>query len=53
MVSEVISPYFPLPSPMKCHGDVTGNWDFFKQQWFYYEIATSLDKRDESVRLAT
>ena len=38
---------------MKCQGDVAGNWDFFKQQWSDYEIATGLDKRDESVRLAT
>ena len=50
---QVISPNFPLPSPMKCHGDVTGNWDFFKQQWSDYETATGLDKREESVRLAT
>ena len=38
---------------MKCHGDVAGNWDFFKQQWSDYEIATGLDKREETVRLAT
>ncbi|KAL9985245.1 hypothetical protein ACROYT_G007622 [Oculina patagonica] len=44
---------FPLPHAMKCHGDVVGNWDFFKQQWSDYEIATGLDKREESVRLAT
>ena len=50
---QVISPNFLLPSPMKCHGDVTGNWDFFKQQWSDYETAKGLDKREESVRLAT
>ncbi|PFX28376.1 Retrovirus-related Pol polyprotein from transposon 17.6 [Stylophora pistillata] len=50
---QVISPNFPLPSPKKCHGDATGNWEFFKQQWCDYEIATGLDKREESVRLAT
>ena len=50
---QVISPNFSLPSPMKCHGDVTGNWDFFKQQWSDYETVTGLDKREESVRLAT
>ena len=38
---------------MKCHGDVTGIWDFFKQQWSDYETAIGLDKREESVRLAT
>ena len=50
---QVISPNFPPPSPMKCHGDVTGNWDLFKQQWSDYETATGLDRREESVRLAT
>ena len=50
---QVISSNFPLPSPMKCHGDVTGNWDFFKQQWCDYEKATGLDKREETVCLAT
>ena len=50
---QVISPNFLLPSPMKCHGDVTGNWDFLKQQWSAYETAKGLDKREESVRLAT
>ena len=50
---QVISPNFSLPSSMKCHGDVTGNWDFFKQQWSDYETVTGLDKREESVRLAT
>ena len=28
-------------------------WDFFKQQWSDYETAIGLDKREESVRLAT
>ena len=50
---QVISPNFPLPSAMKCHGDVAGNWDVFKQQWSDYKIATGLDKREETVRLAT
>ena len=49
----IIAPNFPLPSSMKCQGDIAGNWDFFKQQWSDYEIATGLDKRDESVRLVT
>ena len=50
---QSIAPNFSLPSSMKCQGDVAGNWDFFKQQWSDYEIATGLDKRDASVRLAT
>ena len=52
-VPQVIPCNFPLPHAMKCHGDVVGNWDFFKQQWSDYEIATGLDKPEESVRLAT
>ena len=50
---QIIAPNFPLPSSMKCQGDIAGTWDFFKQQWSDYEIATGLDKRDESVRLMT
>ena len=52
-VPQVYPHNFPLPHAMKCHGDVVGNWDFFKQQWSDNEIATGLDKREESVRLAT
>ena len=52
-IPQVIPHNFPLPSPRNCRGDVAGNWDFFKQQWNDYEIATGLDKRDESIRLAT
>ena len=52
-IPQVIPHNFLLPSPMNCRGDVAGNWDFFKQQWNDYEIATGLDKRDESIRLAT
>ena len=29
------------------------NWEFFRQQWEDYEIATGLDQRDQKVRLAT
>ena len=52
-IPQVIPHNFPLPSPMNCLGDVAGNWGFFKQQWNDYEIATGLDKPDESIRLAT
>ena len=52
-IPQVILHNFLLPSPMTCRGDVAGNWDFFKQQWNDYEIATGLDKRDESICLAT
>jgi len=50
---QIIAPNFPLQSSMKYQGDIAGNWGFFKQQWSDYEIAKGLDKRDESVRLAT
>ena len=50
---QAIPPNFPLPNAMNCRGDVSGNWDFFRQQWSDYEIATGLDKREESVRLTT
>ena len=50
---QLMASNVPLPSSMKCQGDVAGNWEFFKQQWSDYEIATGLDKREESVRLAT
>ncbi|KAK3742464.1 hypothetical protein QZH41_002413 [Actinostola sp. cb2023] len=42
-----------VPSPMVCKGNQSSNWEFFKQQRRDYEIATSLDKRDEKIRLAT
>ena len=38
---------------MKCKGDKVANWEFFRQQWEDYEIATGLDQRDQKVRLAT
>ena len=44
---------FPVRTPMKCKGDKVANWEFFRQQWEDYEIATGLDKRDQKVRLAT
>ena len=28
-------------------------WEFFKQQWQDYEVATSLDQKSQSMRLAT
>ena len=35
---------FPIPSPMTLKGDLVNNWEFFKQQWSDYEVATGLDK---------
>ena len=44
---------FPVPSAMVCRGDLTSNWEFFKQQWQDYEVTTSLDQKSQSIRLVT
>jgi len=44
---------FPVPSAMGCRGDLMSNWEFFKQQWQDYEVATGLDQKNQSIRLAT
>ena len=44
---------FPVPSPMCVKGDPVNNWEFFRQQWEDYEVATGLDKQDQKIRLAT
>ena len=38
---------------MVCRGDLTSYWECFKQQWQDYEVATSLDQKSQSIRLAT
>ena len=38
---------------MVCRGDIPSNWEFFKQQWQDYEVATGLDQKNQQVRLAT
>ena len=38
---------------MKVSGDRVNSWNVFKQQWEDYELATGLDKRSQSIRLAT
>ena len=47
------SSHFPIPSPMNVKGDLVNNWEFFKQQWQDYEVATGLDKQEQKIRLAT
>ena len=37
---------FPVPAPMVSNGDKVANWEFFKQTWQDYEIATGLDQKD-------
>ena len=44
---------FPVPAPMKISGDRINSWEFFRQQWEDYELATGLHKRPEAIRLAT
>jgi len=43
---------FPVPSAMACRGDLTSNWEFFKQQRQDYEVATGLDQKSQSIQLA-
>lgn len=38
---------------MICEGDKAANWEFFRQQWEDYELATGLDQRDPKIKLAT
>ena len=44
---------FPIPSPMVCKGNLVANWEFFRQQWEDYEVATGLDKQSTKVRFAS
>ena len=43
----------PTPTPMKMQGNLAKNWDFFKQMWFNYEIASGLIEKSAEVRKAT
>ena len=38
---------------MVCKGDLVNNWEFFRQQWEDYEVATGLDGKSAKIRLAT
>jgi len=44
---------FPVPAPMNVKGDPVNNWEFFRQQWTDYEVATGLDQQEQKIRLAT
>ena len=44
---------FPIPAPMVCKGNLVANWEFFRQQWEDYEVATGLDKQSSEIRLAS
>ena len=43
----------PVPAPMVCRGDVASNWEFFRQQWEDFEVATELVQQKTAVRLAS
>ena len=38
---------------MNVKGDLVNNWEFFKQQWQGYSVATGLNKQEQKIRLAT
>ena len=38
---------------MVCRGDLTSNWEFFKQQWQDYEVAKGLDQKSQAIHVAT
>jgi len=44
---------FLIPAPMVCKGNLVANWEFFRQQWEDYEVATGLDKQSSKIRLAS
>ena len=44
---------FQVPQPMVCKGDLATNWEFFRQQYEDYEVATELSKQATPVRLAS
>lgn len=51
--SSIRAVEFPAPQPMVCKGDVASNWEFFRQQWEDYEVATELSQQKMAVRLAS
>ena len=36
---------FPVPCAMEVKGDLVTNWQFFRDQWLDYEVATELNKK--------
>jgi len=40
---------FPVPAPMNVKGDPVNNWEFFRQQWTDYEVATGLDQQEQKI----
>ena len=44
---------FLVPAPMDLKGDLGQNWSFFKAQYENYEVATSLNKKQDDIRVET
>ncbi|BES89755.1 unnamed protein product [Nesidiocoris tenuis] len=42
----------PLPAKLELKGDVAANWEFFKEEWKDYEIASDLEKQPQAKRTA-
>ena len=49
----LIQPNIPVPSKMVCQGDVSSNWEYFRQQYEDYETATAINERSDNIRAAT
>ncbi|XP_035690003.1 uncharacterized protein K02A2.6-like [Branchiostoma floridae] len=43
----------PVPKPVEMTGDVSENWEIFKDEWASYEIATEKNKKPKEIRVAT
>jgi len=46
MINIACTSNFLIPSPMNIKGDISNNWEFFKQQWNDNEITTGLLKHN-------
>ena len=42
-----------VPHPIDMKEDLANDWEFFKESWTNYEIATELDTKNENIRVAT
>ena len=43
----------PTVHPINMKGDLANNWEFLKESWTNYKIATELDNKNEKTRVAT
>ena len=43
----------PPPQKMEVEGDIVGNWEFFKDSWENYAVATELSKKSAEIQVAT